>query len=204
MTDEKAYLRIRNFLGILGCLLPTLCVGGAALSPNTIYPDWWTSISITYYSSPVLIAVLTSVGFMLITYRGYNTWDTIVNSTAGVCALCVVCFPTEASWLDMSTEVGLFWLPIRVTRLVHYSTAFILFLLLAINSICLFARGRNKKKNMIYKVCGYVILLFLLIFGINQVFIGNKGMVIVYESIMLVAFGVSWIVKGHMLDKYLE
>ncbi len=173
------------------------------MSPNTVYPDWWTSISITYYSSPVLVAVLSSVGFMLLAYRGYNVWDTVVNSLAGVCALCVVSFPTEASWLDISTPVGLFWLPIKVTRIVHYSTAFLLFLLLAINSICLFARGRNEKKNLIYKICGYVILVFLLVFGINQVFIGMKGMVIVYESIMLVAFGISWIVKGHLLDKFL-
>jgi len=204
MTTDKSYLRIRNFLGILGCLLPVLCLSGAYLSPNTIYPDWWTSISITYYSSPVLIAVLSSVGFLLISYRGYDIWDTLVNSGAGICALCVVSFPTEASWLDPSTEVGLFWLPISTTMWVHYTSAFILFLLLAVNSIWLFAKSNNNAKNIVYKVCGYIILIFLIIFAINAIFIKNDGMVIVYETIMLVAFGISWIVKGHMLDSLFE
>ncbi|MCQ2230100.1 MAG: hypothetical protein MJZ13_10215 [Bacteroidales bacterium] len=204
MIADKSYLKIRNFIGILGCLLPVLCLSGAYLSPNTVYPDWWTSISITYYSSPVLIAVLSSVGFLLVSYRGYNIWDTLVNTTAGICALSVVAFPTEASWLDKSTEVGLFWLPISITMWVHYVAASLLFLLLAINSIWLFSKSKDDTKNTIYKVCGYIILVFLIIFAINAIIIKNDGMVIVYETIMLMAFGLSWIVKGHMLDNWLK
>ena len=147
------------------CLLPFLSIGGALFSPNKIYPDWWTSISITYYSSPVLIAVLSSVSFFLILYRGYNGWDTAVNTTAGIAGLCVVCFPCEASWIDMSTRVGLFWLPVNVTRWVQYSAAFLLFLMLALNSIFLFSKSSNKIKNRIYRICGIVILLFLFSLG---------------------------------------
>lgn len=150
----------------MGCLLPFLSIGGALFSPNKIYPDWWTSISITYYSSPVLIAVLSAVSFFLILYRGYNCWDTDVNTTAGIAGLCVVCFPCEASWIDMSTRVGLFWLPVNVTRWVHYSAAFALF-------------------------------------GLNAAFFDIKWTVIVNETIILMAFGISWLVKGHVFDKWL-
>lgn len=201
--DNRDYLRIRNFLGTLGCLLPFLSIGGALFSPNKIYPDWWTSISVTYYSSPVLIAVLSAVSFFLILYRGYNGWDTAVNTIAGIAGLCVVCFPCEASWIDMSTPVGLFWLPVNVTRWVHYSAAFLLFLMLALNSIFLFSKGSNKIKNRIYITCGIVILAAFALFGINALFFDIKWTVIVNETIMLLAFGISWLVKGHIFDKWL-
>lgn len=202
MEARNSYLRIRNALGILGCLLPILSILGASLSPNTQYPDWWTSISITYYSSPILIAVLSAVSFFLIIYRGYDGWDTAVNTIAGIAGLCVVCFPCEASWIDMSTKVGFFWLPIYITRWVHYSTAFILFLMLGLNSIILFSKSNNTKKNLLYKICGYVILTTLFLFGINAIFFHQAWTIIVNETIMLFAFGVSWLVKGHMFDKF--
>lgn len=204
VSNEEQYVRLRNILGFLGCMLPVLCIAGAAISPNTQYPDWWTSISITYYSSPVLIAILTSVSLFLIVYRGYDKWDTIVNTTAGICGLGVVCFPCEASWLDMSTKVGLFWLPINITRWFHYTTAGLLFLMLALNSIILFSKSSSQKKNKIYKICGYVILADLVFFFINAVFLNIQWTVIVNETIMLFAFGISWLVKGHLFDKFIS
>ena len=197
---EKQYLRIRNSLGVLGCLLPVLSILGASLSPNKIYPEWWTSISITYYSSPVLIIILSSVALFLILYRGYNKWDTIVNTAAGVAALCVVCFPCDAPWIDMNTRVGFFWIPVRISLYVHYASAFILFILLAINSIFLFSKGNNQKKNLLYKICGYVILADLVFFALNAVLFKIQWTIIVNETIILFAFGISWLVKGHIFD----
>lgn len=204
MEKRNSYLRIRNYTGALGCLLPALSIIGACFGPNKMYPDWWTSISITYYSSPVLVAVLSAVSLFLILYRGYNGWDTAVNTTAGIAGLFVVCFPCEASWVSMDTRVGLFWLPVDITRWFHYCSAFILFLMLALNSICLFSKGTNKKKNIIYKVCGYVILADLLFFGLNALFFKLKWTIIVNETIMLLAFGFSWLVKGHLFDRFFK
>lgn len=157
MEKSNSYLRIRNFLGTLGCLLPVLCIMGAFLSPNKVYPDWWTSISITYYSSPVLIAILSAVSIFLILYRGYNIWDT---------------------------------------------AAFILFIMLALNSILLFSKSDNVKKNRIYKICGWIILGDLMLFALNALFFHLKWTVIVNETVMLFAFGISWLVKGHIFDKF--
>lgn len=201
MENNNAYLRIRNFLGTLGCLLPILSILGACLSPNKVFPDWWTSISITYYSSPVLIAILSAVAIFLLLYRGYNGWDTAVNTIAGICALGVVCFPCEASWIDETTRVGLFWLPVSITKYVHYATALILFLMLALNSIFLFSKGSNQKKNLLFKICGWIIIADLVFFLINGLFFQIKWTVIVNETIMLFAFGISWLVKGHLFDK---
>ena len=199
----KQYLVLRNVIGILGCLLPVTSLLGALISPNTKYWDWWTSISITYYSTPVLIAILSSVSIFLISYRGYDVWDTIVNTTAGICGLGVVSFPCEASWLDESTQVGYFWLPISTTKWFHYAFAAILFLMLAINSIWLFSKGDNSIKRLIYKICGYSILVFFVLFGLNAAIFNVKQFNMVLETLMLIAFGISWIIKGHLLDKFL-
>lgn len=200
---NKSYLRIRNFLGTLGCLLPVLSIAGAALSPNTIYPEWWYSISVTYYSSPVLIAVLSAVAFFLMVYRSYSKWDTLVNTLAGVFALGVVIFPCECKWLEESARVGLFYLPIYVTKWFHYISAFGVFFLLSLNSLFLFTKGKNQTKNKIYKICGIIMIAALALFGLNAVTLNIGFMVIVWETVMLFAFGVSWLVKGHVFDKYL-
>lgn len=202
MEKRNSYLRIRNFLGTLGCLLPVLSILGACFSPNKIYPDWWTSISITYYSSPVLIAILSAVSIFLILYRGYNGWDTAVNTIAGIAGLCVVCFPCEASWIDETARVGMFWIPVYVTKWIHYSTAFVLFIMLALNSMLLFSKSDNEKKNRLYKICGWVIIGDLALFAMNALFFHIKWTVIVNETIMLFAFGLSWLVKGHIFDKF--
>lgn len=200
LEKRNSYLRIRNYLGTLGCMLPVLSIVGACISPNTQYSDWWTSISITYYSSPVLIAVLSAVSFFLILYRGYNGWDTAVNTLAGIGGLGVVCFPCEASWIDMSTPVGLFWIPVDVSRWFHYASAILLFLMLALNSICLFAKSSNEKKNKVYIACGSIILADFALFAINGIFLHWNWTIIVNETIMLFAFGISWLVKGHVFD----
>ena len=85
----------------------------------------------------------------------------------------------------MSTHVGLFWLPVNVTRWVHYSAAFLLFLMLALNSIFLFSKSSNKIKNRIYITCGIVILAAFALFGLNAAFFDIKWTVIVNETIML-------------------
>lgn len=202
--QKNSYLRVRNYLGFLGCLLPVLSIAGALFSPNTSYPDWWTSISGTYYSSPVLIAVLSGVSFFLIIYRGYNGWDTLVNTLAGICGFGVVCFPSDVSWVDLSTRVGFFWLPVSVTRWVHYISAGVLFLLLAINSICLFSKSTDEKKNRIYRICGWIIVAALVFTGFNAFFLHVNWTVMVTETIMLFAFGISWLVKGHMFDRWIK
>lgn len=200
--QENSYEKIRNSIGILGVLLPILCVAGAALSPNKGAPDWWTSISGTYYSSPVLIAVLSGVSFFMISYRGYNNWDTLVNTVAGIAGFGVVCFPCDVTWVEETTKVGLFWLPVTVTKPVHFASAAVLFVMFSINSICLFSKGKNPKKKVVYKTCGWIIIAALVLAGLNAACLHINGAVMILEIIMLWSFGFSWLVKGHMFDRW--
>ena len=203
LNTNSTYYAIRNSIGILGCLLPVLSILGALFSPNVIYSNyWWTSISVTYYSTPVLISILSSVGIFLIVYsfNAYSKWDRIVNLIAGVAAIGVVIFPCVCPWLEEGTKVGLFYLPMKVSNYFHCASAFLVFLMLALNNLCLFSKSNNSKKNLAYRICGITILVALVLFALNGAFFNIRALVITLETIMLLAFGISWIIKGHLLD----
>ncbi|MBQ9494173.1 MAG: hypothetical protein IJR50_00870 [Treponema sp.] len=83
---------------------------------------------------------------------------------------------------------------------------------MAVNSIFIFTltdktkpqTANKKKRNLIYIICGCVILammLFLLIITLKPNLIQFTGIVFVLESICLVAFGISWLVKGETIFK---
>ena len=55
--ERKMYMRIRNVCGLLGVVLPWLALFSAGLTPHPS-PEWWWSISATYYQSPALVGVL--------------------------------------------------------------------------------------------------------------------------------------------------
>jgi hypothetical protein len=64
----------------------------------------------------------------------------------------------------------------------------------------------KKIRNVIYRVCGVVIWLCLLLIVINNFFlqdtiIKNINPVFWLESIMIWAFGISWFIKGETILK---
>jgi anaerobic C4-dicarboxylate transporter len=91
-------------------------------------------------------------------------------------------------------------------------SASIFFFLLAMNSIFLFtltdpnkAMTKNKKnRNRIYIWCGIFILaslasLAVLHFVLDPVIIEQDKILLWFEIIMLLAFGVSWLTKGEAI-----
>jgi uncharacterized protein YacL len=92
---------------------------------------------------------------------------------------------------------------------IHTICAASFFTLLAINSIFLFTRTENTtnqkiKRNAIYIACGIIILLCLL--GIliafvthNNTLINAYKLILIFETIALSVFGISWLVKGQTL-----
>jgi len=197
---DRDYKRIRNFLGYLGMSLPILCILACLLvssKPNT----WWYSISATYYLTPVLTAILSAVGFFLICYRSYDTIDTVVNTSAGVFALLIVMFPCKVDWIDPLTLVGVLQVPMKYSYIIHNIAACMLFILLAYNSYFLFSRGNNKVRNNIYKVCGIVMIVAMILFALLTLFNAPGWIVMIIETILLVAFGVSWLTKGGAFRK---
>jgi hypothetical protein len=95
----------------------------------------------------------------------------------------------------------------NISEYVHLTFAALFFLLLSFNSYFLFTKHGKKIteikliKNKIYKACGIIMLLSIVciavyIWLLKDTFITQLKPVLVFESIALCAFGISWLVKG--------
>jgi heme A synthase len=207
-----SYLSLRRLIGILGILLPFICVlGGLLISDLPI----GSSISSYYHTNmrDLFVGILVGVALFLLTYKGYERIDNIVTAMSGLAALGVAIFPSRYDLV--STEpLGIFQITPTISNMIHLVCAFTFFILLAINSIFLFTltkskdipKTRNKKiRNYIYIGCGVIILLSLAILLIRTLTgagaVENSKTLLIFETIMLLAFGTSWLVKGKALFK---
>jgi len=201
---EKIWMkRVRNLAGLMGMILPWLSLIGAILVARTQgYPDnFWSllSISETYYVTPPLVGVLTTAAVVLMCYKGYSTKDHVISALAGLFGLMIVLFPCNCP--AAGDIVGFFQLPVKISDIIHCSSAVAFFLLLSYMSLCQFTQGkndtRNKRiKNIIFKICGIGMLCSLALMVIPINFFAKTFVV---EAIALTFFGVSWLVKGEFL-----
>ena len=200
---EKAWLkRIRNFIGILGMILPWISLVGAILVARAkgIPDDFWETLSIsaTYYVTPPLVGILTTAAVVLMCYKGYNWKDNLVTTLSGIFGAMIVIFPCKC---PVAGElVGFFQLPVNISHIIHCTSAVLFFILLSINSMFLFTLGgnetRNKKiKNIIFRVCAVGMICALVLMPLPIKFFAKTFII---EAIALTFFGVSWLVKGEI------
>ena len=206
MFNDKAfnYLFLRQTLGGLGIALPFLVILAGLLGDN--HPQWWWSISATYYTNAgtIFSLVMGAVAFFLFSYRMYSKLDWYVNKLAGVFALLIILFPC---YTVHYTHVGVFNVPIEISSRIHNTSAVIFFCLLAFNIFFLFTRGsgnptpEKKKRNRFYRICGIGILIFMT----SQVFFYMSAIsgpyTMINEAGMLICFGIAWLVKGQAILK---
>ena len=178
------------------------------------------SISHFYYSTvgEIFTAALCAVALFLFCYRGYPKpsygkyhfipGDNFMANLAAALALFVVVFPTSSE--EIKDNVRLY-ISSESAGYIHYAAASLFFLSLAIFSFVNFRRTKHPedfgkmKSHPIYKYCGIVILGSMIV--LFSIFILDKMKLDVswtqtynitfwLETIMLLAFGISWIVKG--------
>jgi len=205
------YITIRRIIGILGILLPAICLSGGYLVTH-ITPR--PSISDYYYSNmqDVFVGILFAVSLFLISYKGYERIDDIITTVIGLSGFCIAIFPcTKVSNPD--ALVGIFQLHSTCSDTIHFIAAALFFLLLSVNSVFLFTmsdpeKNRDKRnkffRNIIYITTGSTIFICLVVLLILFITMGayrlNQTMYLfLIETIMLLAFGVSWIVKGETI-----
>lgn len=196
-AQVHSYLSLRKAVGWIGMLLPfVLVLGNIILYGNR---EVLTNMSVYYHTGmrDVFVGAICAIALFLFFYKGYDRWDNITADLAGFFALGVAFFPT--------VEDG----PWDWIAWVHFTSAACFLVILALISIFLFTRGDNhptmmkKKRNIVYRVCGIVMLaalasieIFFLFFdGINSV----SKFVLIAETITLMAFGISWLTKGGTL-----
>lgn len=198
---NKQFFIHRQTLGVLGIVLPFACLLFGWLDPAAT-STWYGSMSATYFTNArdIFVAVLMMTGVFLITYTGYDWRDKLVNISAGILAMGIALFPTSPKGLEV-THIGLFSLPIPVASMLHNICAIVFFGLLALNILWLFTKGdtsnhKKRERNKIYMICGWGIVGMFAVTAIGVYFNFHVMWIWIVEAIMLVLFGVAWLVKG--------
>jgi hypothetical protein len=197
-----SYLALRTTVGILGFALPILVpLGGALLFKTGLQ----SSLSSYYYTGmrDVFVGILWTIGFFLYSYRGYEAVDNIAGNLACVFAVGLSLFPTTPDG-SVSTVAN-------IIGGVHLVFAALFFLTLIYFSFFLFTKTNPKdqptteklKRNMVYKASAYIMLVCILLIAIFQLLPENAALIFKayepvfwLESVSILAFGLSWFVKG--------
>lgn len=192
-----SYLVLRKAVGWIGILIPfTMMLGMFLLFDGNIVQK---SISHYYYTGmrDVLVGEICAIALFLFFYRGYDIIDDWAGNLAGLSAIGVAWFPTD------ETGAG------SIIGSIHFISAGLFFLTLAGISLFLFTRkgaaptSRKMTRNIIYIVCGLVIIACMIAIQVYFIFTGNDNptsdIVFWIETIALLAFGISWLTKGGTL-----
>lgn len=206
-----SYLSLRKFVGILGAALPFISVAG-----TFIFSDCriiLSSVSQYYYSimGNFFVGSLCAIAVFLFSYNGYDIWDRILSVAAGIFAVVSAFFPTHLSKLFISCDVNLRDSS-NLSNTIHIVSSALFFITLATTSIFMFTKSKGLKtprkiiRNKIYRVCGYTMLSALLLMGVYQlpsihIYFEKDKPIIFLEALALVAFGISWLIKGEFLLK---
>jgi hypothetical protein len=185
-----SYLLLRKTVGWIGMLLPfVLIIGNVAMSASR--PDSMSG----YYYTPmrnVFVGALCALGVFLIAYDGYDNWDRWITNIAGLCAIGVAFCPTKPSG-PMSTAQN-------VLGDFHVGFAACTFIALGLMALR-FAKGQQAGLEIrAYRACGAVILACVALAAASNLLPVSVNaswpVLFILEATAVVAFGVSWFVKG--------
>ncbi|MFP9112429.1 hypothetical protein ACLI1A_00700 [Flavobacterium sp. RHBU_3] len=182
------------------------------------------SISHFYYTTmgEVFTGALCAVALFLFCYKGYERrpqdkvkWipgDNFMANAAGIFALGVVLCPTSG---DVGfTDNFRAFVSTEITGYIHYSFAALFFLTLALMSMFNFRRTADPndfgemKSHPLYLWCGIIMISCMLVLGGIFVYGKKHPEFLVWtdkysvtywlETVMLLAFGFSWLAKGEV------
>ncbi len=198
-----SYNTLRKAVGVLGIILPILLVLGVFILDRQHQP----LNSISSYAHTKMengfVGIMCAVALFMFSYLGHDKWDNIAGHLAGIFALGIAFFPNN-------TADPLMW-----RNIVHLTSALLFFTTLICFSLVLFTKtdqelmsAQKKNRNLVYKICGYAMIAFIVLITIYMAALKGKVSwldklepVFWLESLMLLAFGISWITKGQVIYK---
>ena len=204
-TLIRSYLQLRRAIGYIGIVLPFLLSAGKIIFEGAgIEP----SISDYYYTvmGDVFVGCLFAIGVFLWSYEGYEEGpDNKVGNIACIGAIGTAIFATTPDSPSLVQEIiGYF----------HYLFAVGFLGALAYFSVYLFTKTTSDNptpeklfRNKIYKYCGYAIagsIIAMIVFvGTKKIFDYSipdwLDVIFWLETIAVMSFWFSWIVKGNAL-----
>jgi hypothetical protein len=182
------------------------------------------SISGYYHTGmrEALVGALCAIAVFLVSYKGYQKRDTIAAKVAGVAAFAIALFPTAEKSREAS-DTG-FRAPDSVTFFsgadaadpaiigkVHFISAAIFFLTLAVMSLFLFTistkpamTDEKRDRNKVYVACGITMVVCIVLITAGKFFLSAEwnnrtSFMFWLESIAVVAFGISWLTKAEVI-----
>jgi hypothetical protein len=184
------YLLLRKIVGWIGMLLPFVLLIGNAIE-GASRPDSMSG----YYYTPmrnIFVGALCALGVFLIAYDGYDGMDKWITNIAGFGAIGVAFCPTKPSGPVSAAQ--------NVAGDCHVVFAVGTFTALGLMALR-FAKGEQARLETVgYYVCGSVIFACVLL-AVASNFLpsavnANWPVLFILEATAVVAFGVSWFVKG--------
>ena len=201
-------IRLRRTVGILGVGMPfLLAIASFVYADATTVKD---SISAYYHSDlrDVFVGILCVVGMFLFAYKGYDAGDDWISHIAGLSTIGVALFPVNVR--DTQEAINAMHSNNEAINAIHFLSAIVLFLTLAYFSRYRFTKSKCKsipkgtpkaKRNTVYKWCAYVMILCLFAIAVWKLTYEDSSLPFMFwaETVMLMAFGVSWFIKGDTL-----
>jgi hypothetical protein len=210
-----SYKTLRNLIGYCGMILPIVLI----LTSKTAFSDKniESSFSDYYYTSSgdILVSFLCTLGAFLFIYKGYNMKENILSTIAGICGIFAAFSPTATEDLRQSFSVHtpLTDVPEIFGFERHTIVAGLFFIFLGFISLCCFPQTDlnkqittlKKKRNNIFKICGWIILISVIIMAIYflsdrfSTMFGKIPFIFIMETIATWAFGISWLTIGETI-----
>jgi hypothetical protein len=207
-----SYLQLRFYVGVIGALLPWVLVIGNWAVGNGLQP----SLSGYYYTPMrnVFVGALCGLAVFLAAYRGYDRSDSAITNGAGLAAIAAALCPTTTPDRPDLRQV--------IIGDLHLFFACVAFVLLAAMALRFakreptpaglsfwkafgyafgFTRAASSQtprwEVITYRVCGFTILACVgLLYPGSRVY---SDALLILETILMTAFGLSWFVKGGKL-----
>lgn len=194
-----SYRALRKCIGALGLVLPlVLVVGAVVLDHKGVRP----SISDYYYTSMrnYFVGTMCAIGVFLASYR-YRDTDNVWSNVGSAFAIGVALFPTPPSGVSLTGAQ-------RAIGIVHGLCAGGLFTVFAIFSLFLFTRtdpqhtptARKGQRNAVYRTCGILIAASIVSIPLSGSVVSDALHPVFWlETVAVLAFAVSWLVKGEIV-----
>lgn len=200
------YLWVRRSIGLMGMIFPFVLVFGNMLLCTD--DTWLQSISAYFHTKmqTLFVGTLSVIGILLFTYRGPKGEDSMLANLASLFAFGVAFLPTKLPDSPGVCFAGLNY-DCYILHLISTIGLFSCFAYFAIvvfnkpNEFGLLSEGRQKQVPW-FKTSGYIILACMAGIAVHWILQDKMNMDIrfpltfVLEWVALVAFGISWVIKG--------
>jgi hypothetical protein len=202
-----AYTYLQRAVGVIAVALPaTLAVGHLIIGGDD--PGLRGSISAYYYThmGNVFVGALCALAVFFLSYnyrpiRSFET-DNVLSRFASLAAIGVAVFPTADDAVFADTGE-------KVVSTLHLVCAGALFGLLGVFALFRFTMTgdaaaitpEKRRRNRLYRICGVLIFASMALVLVSNVVKPPPSWHTLFwlETVCVVAFGVSWLVKGGFL-----